>query len=130
MVVVGICLVLEHLKVLKMTYNISAYRKIYTNITSSSHIVLVSDPSDTVFISNSSSNSVNFYLPDINTVPVGRKYHFKRGPGAFNVRIYPGASDSIDQGSAGTSRSLSGLLQPYTIISNGSQWFIISFGLN
>lgn len=112
-----------------MTYNISEYRKIYTNITASSHTVLVSDPSDTVFISSSSSNTVDFYLPDINTVPVGRKYHFKRGPGGFNVRINPGASDSIDQGTAGAARSLSSLLLTYTIISNGTQWYIISFGL-
>lgn len=110
-----------------MTYNISAYRKIYTNITSSTYDISPKTPSGSVFIAESSSNSVTFNLPSVADIPIGTRLHFKRSTGINNVILDPAGTEQIDQF---TTRSLAASNWAFTIVSNGSQWFIISFGLS
>jgi len=108
-----------------MTYNIKSNYKIYDIITSSSYNISPKTPSNSVFITDSSSNSITINLPSVADIPVGTRFHIKRAVGGFNVTLDPSGIEQIDQF---TTRSLAGSNWTFTIISNGTQWYIISFG--
>lgn len=110
-----------------MTYNIKTNYKIYDIITSSSYNVSPKTPSNSVFITDSSSNSVTINLPSVADVPIGTRYNFKRSVGSFNVILDPAGTEQIDQF---TTRSMAGSNFTYTIVSNGTQWYAISFGFS
>ena len=108
-----------------MTYNIKSNYKIYDIITSSSYSVSPKTPSNSVFVTNSSSNSITINLPSVADIPIGTRYNFKRSVGGFNVTLDPAGTEQIDQF---TTRSMAGSNWTFTIVSNGTQWYIISFG--
>jgi hypothetical protein len=110
-----------------MTFNIKSNYKTYNVITSSTYDISPKTPNGSVFIAESSSNSVTFNLPSVANIPIGTRLHFKRSTGSNNVILDPAGTEQIDQF---TTRSLAGSNWAFTIISNGTQWYIISFGVS
>ena len=82
-------------------------------------------PGNTVFIIDS-TNSTTINLPGVANVPKGIIYHLKRTGAAVNISIDGNSSETID-GSA--TKNISGTYDCWSIVSDGSEWWTIGYGL-
>lgn len=78
--------------------------------------------SDTVVIADATSNNVTISLPTASTV-TGYRYYVKRKDGSANtVTVARSGSDTID---GATSQTLNAQYTSVTVVSDGSNWYII-----
>ena len=109
-----------------MTYGLQGFLNI-VDISSTPYNVTSNQPNRTVFYVNASGSSKTINLPPINSVTKGTVYIFKRDSGAYNVVIDPNSSETIDGSST---KSISGTWDSWCVVSNGSQWLTIGYGLS
>ena len=109
-----------------MTYGLQGFLNI-VDINSTPYNVNNCQPNRTVFYINASGSSKTINLPPINSVTKGSVYIFKRDSGAYNVIIDPNSSETIDGAST---KSISGTWDSWSVVSNGSQWLTIGYGLS
>ena len=109
-----------------MTYGLQGFLNI-VNISSTPYNVTSNIPNRTVFYVDSSGSTKTINLPAIDSVVKGTVYIFKRDNGSYNVSIDPNSSETIDGSST---KNISGTWDSWSIVSNGSQWLTIGYGLS
>ena len=78
---------------------------------------------EVIYLVNNSSTAVELDLPTASSNE-GKKIHIKRN-GTATVTIDPNGTEEIDNGGAGTAITLDVQYEAVSLISNGTNWFII-----
>lgn len=107
-----------------MTYNITPNSKVVSDVAGTYNIEKT-DANGTTFIADDTS-TVIFNLPAASDILEGTYYTFKKKGGGGNVNIVPDGSDEIDGVNSAT--VISGIWDTYTIVCDGSGWYLLSFG--